>query len=378
MAEGRVHEIPENAWPWVKNELEKLQKKAAKLTDDKVMFMVVGKNEKPNPRSKMAGAVSVFYEVFISAPEVKLNGWEIVATYDHALEAGSIIRQVPGHTLPIELFEAEAECEHCGVNRRRNNTFFLKCDSGEYKQVGRSCLVDFTGHKSPEKLVRTAELYGHILGILRVARNGLSNDDRDLITTEYAAREVAALIIRAGYTSVKKARDEHNNQSSTFYQVSTWWGQACEQWAPAAIDLADRALEWGRELTVINSWQHNVRVIAESPTMEYKHLALLTSLIGAFYQSYYARKEESEHQGTLRERIPTTRVALIKTSPAKFGTRHVFKDKNGNIYVWFKDTEEFTHQTGGIFDISGKVRQHSIFGGIKQTDLNFMRIKQVD
>jgi hypothetical protein len=377
MAQGQVYDIPENAWPWVKKELEKLQKKAAKLTDDKVTFMVIGKNDQPNSQSKLAGSVKIFYEVFISAPEVKLNGWEIVATYDHDLDAGSIIRQVHGHVLPAELLNAPPACEHCGVNRRRNNTFFLKCDE-TYKQVGRSCLVDFTGHKSPEKLVRAAELYGHIQGIMQVVKNGIVNSQRDLVTTEYAAREVATTILRSGYVSVKESRDNFNLMSSTFVQTRTWWGHACEDWSPAAIDLADKALEWGREIKATSSWQHNVRVIAESPTIEFKHLALLTSLIGVFSNKYFSRNEQSEHQGLLGERIPNTLATLVKTSPAKFGTRHVFKDSKNNIYVWFKDTDEFENMTGMVFEISGKVRQHSIFGGVKQTDLNFMRIKQVD
>lgn len=46
-----------------------------------------------------------------------------------------------------------AVCDHCGRRRSRNGTYFLKNEAGEIKQVGRSCLNDFTGFKGIDSLL---------------------------------------------------------------------------------------------------------------------------------------------------------------------------------------------------------------------------------
>ena len=48
-------------------------------------------------------------------------------------------RRVPGGKTVARL-----ACEHCGQDRRRNDTYVLQSDSGAWKQVGRNCLAAAT------------------------------------------------------------------------------------------------------------------------------------------------------------------------------------------------------------------------------------------
>lgn len=58
-----------------------------------------------------------------------------------------------------ELSECEPNCEHCNVNRERNNTFLVKhVESGEVKQVGSTCVDDFLGDKSLDKALAIFKL----------------------------------------------------------------------------------------------------------------------------------------------------------------------------------------------------------------------------
>src|SRR3972149_3916096 len=68
-----------------------------------------------------------------------------------------ILRNVPGETLPESWRRADQKCDHCGLIRKRNETFVVRHEDGTLKQIGRQCIADFLGHKGPEGMLAAAE-----------------------------------------------------------------------------------------------------------------------------------------------------------------------------------------------------------------------------
>ena len=66
-------------------------------------------------------------------------------------------RRVPGGKTVARL-----ACEHCGQDRRRNDTYVLQSDSGAWKQVGRNCLADFLRSDDASGLAEYAEILADI------------------------------------------------------------------------------------------------------------------------------------------------------------------------------------------------------------------------
>jgi hypothetical protein len=96
-------------------------------------------------------------EISVSGNAPRLNDWTFVGTVE-AVEGMTVLRSIPGQQIPESYRQANpCNCDHCNINRLRNSTFIVRHDTGVHKQVGRSCLKDFMGHDSPEKIAAYAQ-----------------------------------------------------------------------------------------------------------------------------------------------------------------------------------------------------------------------------
>lgn len=82
----------------------------------------------------------------ISHPTLQVNGWNFVAAVDKAEDGSLITRTLKGQELDGYRPD-QYKCDHCGANRRRNSTYLLRNEDGEFKQVGSNCLQSFLGVK---------------------------------------------------------------------------------------------------------------------------------------------------------------------------------------------------------------------------------------
>ena len=90
----------------------------------------------------------MFHEVEITGVTPKYNGWEFVAAVD-TVGDGFVLRFAPG--APEGVVDRAAltpgGCDHCGVAKgNRKYTYAVRnVGTGEVKQVGSTCVKDFTG-----------------------------------------------------------------------------------------------------------------------------------------------------------------------------------------------------------------------------------------
>lgn len=84
----------------------------------------------------------------------KVNDWQFIATVEHT-EKGNIIEGYSGIEVPERYYSGKPVCEHCNSNRYRKNTYIIRnVETGEFKQVGKSCLKDFTQGLSAEMVAQ--------------------------------------------------------------------------------------------------------------------------------------------------------------------------------------------------------------------------------
>lgn len=87
-------------------------------------------------------------DVTISEEAIRSNGWEVVAKIDHNDngEGGfnNVVFWFDGNDHGTAYAHAAPHCDHCNTDRRRNITYLVKRGE-ELKQVGASCLHDYTG-----------------------------------------------------------------------------------------------------------------------------------------------------------------------------------------------------------------------------------------
>ena len=83
----------------------------------------------------------------------KLNDWEFVASIDHFKNGNVIRKAITNLEIPDKYRYGDSYCEHCNTKRSRKNTYIVhNIKTNEFKQVGKSCLKDFTRGMSIEQV----------------------------------------------------------------------------------------------------------------------------------------------------------------------------------------------------------------------------------
>ncbi len=92
-----------------------------------------------------------------------INDWEFIAELEHT-ENGNIITGVAGVEVPERYYTSKPMCEHCNSKRFRKNTYIVRNkQTGEFKQVGKSCLKDFTHGMSAEAVTQYMSLFNTLI-----------------------------------------------------------------------------------------------------------------------------------------------------------------------------------------------------------------------
>ena len=126
-----------------------------------------------------------------------INDWEFIAELEHT-ENGNIITGVAGVEVPERYYTSKPMCEHCNSKRYRKNTYIVRNKTtGEFKQVGKSCLKDFTHGMSAEAVTQYMSLFDTLIEG-ETPESGCSYQ-RYVNTKEYLSY-VAETIRHFGYT----------------------------------------------------------------------------------------------------------------------------------------------------------------------------------
>lgn len=82
---------------------------------------------------------------------LKLGDWTPCAIINHQKAIGTDnkpmneVHSVNGYAILDDWYYIDSKCEHCHTNRFRSTTVMLVDNKGNYKQVGSTCVKDFTG-----------------------------------------------------------------------------------------------------------------------------------------------------------------------------------------------------------------------------------------
>ena len=78
---------------------------------------------------------------------IRQNGWTAIAQLEH-LENGNMVNRFDRDDkspIPEDWRSRKPFCEHCGTRRDRKVTYMVQDTVGNLRQVGSSCLHDYTG-----------------------------------------------------------------------------------------------------------------------------------------------------------------------------------------------------------------------------------------
>lgn len=159
-----VFEIPAPNMRTLQVKIDNLNKKAKKLKLPLATLEII-KSYEVNPPNPPYTPI-MYYTVKVTGEAPIIKGWKWIGVLDHASFPGVTIVHNVGRDndlIPEHYYSAGSDCEHCHVRRKRNKTYILKnIKTGEIKQVGKSCLQDFLGHRSASQVASYLEYWDNL------------------------------------------------------------------------------------------------------------------------------------------------------------------------------------------------------------------------
>lgn len=332
------------------------------------------------------GRFITWHTVEVDGESPIVGGWAFVAQIHHG-EDGNIIRNLSDAPLP-EMYRAiGADCDHCRTDRNRKDTYILISESGEYKQVGSSCLRDFTGHNDPHAIASWLESLNALardLGDYDADEDMRGGGHHTLVYSVEFLSVVSAIIHKHGWMGKAKAQESG--------AISTC-ERALDAMSPMAsrdnrVEVADSdkalarvALTWGREQQGTSEYEHNLRVACTGEYCDWRNLGLLASAIVAYRKAQGQDNNgmcvsASEYIGAVGDKVNLeVTVKAIREIDGAYGLTSVVNMVSGdNSLVWFA-SGAVDLQEGQSYCLKGTIKKHDVYNGVKQTTLT--RCKRV-
>lgn len=277
------------------------------------------------------------------------------------------------------------ECEHCNHNRFRKHIFVLKNNNtGEFIQVGKTCMKDFIGH---DDLTLALNKYNFIK-MVNENNYSIVGNSFIMFLADYLASVLCAIDTK-GWVSKVDAYE-----MSKVSTADAAFDNIREKKDQKYFDQSLELIEWvKKELKTDSSYTRNLKILfKDNEICSMKHLGIIASApIAKYNQEKFEKKEQeknearkisSDYQFEVKQRFKKLEVVYLQSFD--FGINkydyygghiflHKFKDVNGNIYTWTTANSIQVDQGEKLF-IDATVKQHKEYNDEKQTVLT--RVKQ--
>ena len=352
-------------------------------------------------RIKTIDGKEISYKVGVTPIEI-IGTLPVIGDYEfiskvEMTDVGPIFMTVPEKQVPNNFYGTNNRCDHCNISRKRNTVFIIRNNvTDEYMQVGSSCLKEFL-QVEPSYILNRFNFIkkfkdyenewsyggpripiwgGNIIDILAYTAASIKAcgwKSRTIANEEgsIATADIIGHLFSDGRTGpsdslkqkIKKTEEAYDNMD--------------------AEKIAEEAYEWLKQQTPNNDFMINLKTICQKDYLD--NPRFLGILVAGMYiyqremQLLEQKKEDknSSYIGNLKERI-TVEVVLESSRmiSSYYGDSilYKFRDMNGNILCWFSSSGSLDKEIGDKFFITGTVKKHEEFKGIKQTMLT--RVKE--
>lgn len=333
----------------------------------------------------------------VTHSKFKLGNWELIAKVEPAPSGSESIILGIGEVegIPSKYRTFSNSCEHCNREiESRMHVFLVKNNNGEFKQVGKTCLKDFTGHDALRSI--------SALAYIRDLKNSKFDDKEfwgnsgpSVLCNETLVGIIHYAINKIGYMS-KKAAQSRNVRSTADYVDSMFFDIRYYDDYKAAMNEFESFPE---KLSEVREWvskqpfsefNNNCRIMLDGFHVPSRYIPWISAVVGMMIESKSSNQLKSnDHYGIIGKRY-TEELTYISTKNF-IGTDyryrevvkaiHTFKTKSGELITWFttngifklipgktKDENEYIAMKEGDKQIFAfTVKEHSNYKGIKQT-----------
>lgn len=360
--------IPERNFKAFEKTIERLSKKCLKHTGEEITMVVFGYEMIERSPGKFVKC----FNVLMNTPKLVTGNWQFVATLDHSVnpEIGNLITSLVGSNVPLH-YRSSHSCDHCGINRFRKKTFLLsETTTGEYKQVGSSCLQDFTKIDSVNAMAKAAELISEARSHALAATQMSATDEQNGVRLRDYLATVAMVVARYHqFVSASTSRRLNIPSTASLALAHT----ILHEPDPQHYLVADHTIEWALALAddpqaMQNDYLYNVNLLARTPIIPNRAVYLAASMVAAANR----QESNSEHIGNPGEPITVcANITNVQERSGEYGPYVLIQacDEFGNRLTFTKP-KNASFIVGETYRLSAVVNQHDTYKGTKSTRLN--------
>lgn len=345
----------------------------------------------------------VFYDAQITGEAPSYGGWTFLARIDTipagvAGEEAFTIATAPGVEHVDRSLVRAGECDHCGHNRARKQTMLVRNDeTGEVVNVGSTCIKDFLGWDA---------------NVVFIFEDTAEREIEDIRSKGFEPTYTVDTILAYAYAATRAfgwvpASAYDGRPTADWVRLGLGFYRPNDKERAALETLRAYAAEANEKVATIKAWilsddfsgqstyVDNLKVAANLPSVTSKQIGLLASAPNA-----YARHLETEADRKAREArwaaeksaktasdyiaevgakkvLVEGKIDAIRYISGTYGTTTLYTilTNEGNVVKWFASSEALGDQEGREVKITGTVKKHEEYQGIKATVLT--RCKEV-
>ena len=333
----------------------------------------------------------------------KVNDWEFVATIQHK-DNGNIIRQFKTDIeIPDKYRYTDSVCEHCNTKRMRRDTYLVYNEiTKEFKQVGKTCLNDFTNGLSAEQVAQYISWFDEVIEGQAVSQYG----------TMYYPVEIVLLhsietIKHFGFISRAMAMEDERTIRTTTSRVIDFMFPNRDRTNRIKQMMEDinynsdseenkaelqKILEWLNAVEDNSQYIHNLKITVKDGYCEPRDFGLLCSLPSAYFKAFEREQDRllreqkkaermeknahKKHFGTIGARvdIDISDAECITSFETEYGTMRIyrFETTGGEVLIW--KTSNFIDDIDKVAKIKATIKNHGEYNGEKQTEINRVKV----
>jgi len=387
--------VPEYRVASLKKRLETLNKKALVNCVDPVVFSFSPVRNDIHERWDDEAKKSVEYTVPVVDVEINLDtfkpikGYTFLASIEHSPNGNIIVKNLPDVEVPEHFRTSGSSCDHCGTDRFRKNTYIVYNDeTGEFLQVGSTCIKDFLGFNV--SLIASRFEFLHIL-------DGMTNGSdftakaTPVINLPRFLMTAISFVNRLGYVSAKVANEDETKSPTgrdTWIALTSFKPTSFEQEILGSItnetlEKANTIIEWIKTQDINKDYFYNLNVVIKNGYVTSRTANLTASMVAVYYKAMEDKKENtkritSEHIGEIDGRM-VLEVEVLNVYPmeTRFGRGYIYRmvTPEGNIVTWFTSTDKL--EVGKNYRGLVRVKKHDQYKDIKQTVITRPSFKEI-
>jgi hypothetical protein len=324
--------------------------------------------------------------------KAQINGWKIIGKLERVTNNQNLVTcfNFNYENLLNNYTNVEIKCEHCNTKQYRKYSYvLLNEETNETKQIGSSCLSNFTGMDA-ERYVAFLAQFEELATFEEISEGH---------TQEYHnVNDVLAVAIQIINGYGYKARINYNTDNMFVCENSDCTSRIVkeyildgkiseEEYKGFKFVKNDKTLKDVEEVKTYwhnveadSIYDSNVKLLIESGYVDNKRIGLITSCIVVKQKREEQAKRiaglTSEYVGNVGDKIELNNCEIkrISSYDTDFGMVIIYKiTNNGNTFIW-KTSKDLELEDNKTYNIKGTIKAHNEFRDEKQTELTRCKI----